>query len=571
MNGRRIYIFPLLLGVILLSSISFSATSVAASFPYSFEGGHFAIIIDLNTDGSDLNVRRDLENGTSWADSIPDDDKDFFLTYMNQSNVDIAYSGLLKYENNFTLGDMYPDYRLLLQYAGKDVELFYINGTAPFQQLVEYFKTPAGEDIFVANNFLGLVAYSANATDQVLDADDEIYMGYTFALSELLAAIDNVLTSFSAPIDLGQFNAVPFFQATAEGWEFGIEYQNLLCLWQLLDVEPNNPLASHLPLTPQFPAGLMYGTGLRAITLFDSLKFTYSVYTTDLGGDLLEISIDSKYDIGETSLLITPETTIDPSEYPSSFISSPSYTLYLPPDVSVIPGLPDNITVNLPDFAFYINDDAQKRIHDETDGFGISVMGATNVFGMDVELPTGFYEDATQSIPIYKQGNTSAPIFQTKFLNKDTYKLLGVDELGYNPADNHNISLELLSPTGWGLPPSTKEYLKFEVGMAHEFTRWVAGQLLPGFDTSTISMYANSSKYVSFIEYPEWSGGQIVHDPTFSAITGVGDSTSSTTISSSTQTSTSTPSSTKPSPGFALMAVLAAGVIVTLLTRRRKK
>ncbi|MFX0091350.1 MAG: hypothetical protein ACFFBD_06265, partial [Candidatus Hodarchaeota archaeon] len=64
MNIRKMYFFSLLLGLLVLSSISFSTIS-ASSFPYSFDGGHFAVVVDLNTDGTDYDIRKDVENGTT--------------------------------------------------------------------------------------------------------------------------------------------------------------------------------------------------------------------------------------------------------------------------------------------------------------------------------------------------------------------------------------------------------------------------------------------------------------------------------------------------------------------------
>ncbi|MFX1534187.1 MAG: Heimdall-CTERM domain-containing surface protein [Promethearchaeota archaeon] len=561
MTSRRIYLLSILLGVVLLSSIVFSVSPVSATFPYPFEGEPFAIVIDLNTGGSDPDILRDLNNGTTWPDSEPDEDREFFLSYLEQDGVEAVYSGLLKYENNVTLGDVYPSYRNALRLAGLDRPLFYINATAPFQQLVEYFQTPAGDDIFVANNFMGLVAYSANATDKVLDAEDEIYLGYTFALSNLLTAINNSLTGHGADLTIRPFNAVPFFESTVSGYEFGITYHNMLVVWQSLDVEPANPLAGSFPSNPEFPSGIVYGQGLKAVTLFDSLEFTYSVSTTDLGDDLLEISINSTYDIGETKLLVTTETSINSAEYPDSYVASPSYTLNLPPAASIIPGFPSSVDINLPDLAFYVNDDAQKRIHDQAGGFGISVMSATNVFGMDVELPVGYYDDATESIPIYKEGDTENPVFLTKFVDKDIYKLLGVEELGYDPTDDHEIGLQIRSPTGWALPSATATFLKFKSDLVLAFTKWVAMQLSPSLSLGDISMYAGNSEYITFIEYPEWSGGQIVNDPTFSAIVGtLGES----------ETTTSQPTSPILTPGFEFLPLFAGCVAFILLIRKRK-
>ncbi|MFX0091720.1 MAG: LPXTG cell wall anchor domain-containing protein, partial [Candidatus Hodarchaeota archaeon] len=67
--------------------------------------------------------------------------------------------------------------------------------------------------------------------------------------------------------------------------------------------------------------------------------------------------------------------------------------------------------------------------------------------------------------------------------------------------------------------------------------------------------------------------GEIVHDPTFSAITSVSGGTETSTTGTEPSTSQPPPTSTtgtRPSPGFALFSALIAGVALTLLMRRRK-
>ncbi|MFX0095133.1 MAG: Heimdall-CTERM domain-containing surface protein, partial [Candidatus Hodarchaeota archaeon] len=64
--------------------------------------------------------------------------------------------------------------------------------------------------------------------------------------------------------------------------------------------------------------------------------------------------------------------------------------------------------------------------------------------------------------------------------------------------------------------------------------------------------------------------GEIVHDPTFSAITSVSGGTETSTTGTETGTSQPPPTSTRPSPGFALFSALIAGVTLILLMRRRK-
>ena len=221
--------------ILLLTLLSFTTPIKATDYAgKSFSDPHFAIEVDLigSGDWTDLleGVAVDpdlvsdlLDPSVTATNSNPNEDLNFFMAYMNLSGIETAYSALEKMEYNLTFGDLLKDdYETIIRVLGQtpafsayltalDTSIFQINATAPFQQLVQHYYTPeymGSKDVFVTNNFMCLVAYSAGTgtNTTTMDMEDELYIGYTFSVQQLTEAINDVLTAEGHTYQIGNFN-----------------------------------------------------------------------------------------------------------------------------------------------------------------------------------------------------------------------------------------------------------------------------------------------------------------------------------------------------------------------------
>ncbi len=248
--------------ILLLVLLSFTSPIKAADYAgQSFSDPHFAIEVDLIGAGNWANptpetpdlVRDLLDPSATTTDSNPNEALDFFMVFMNKSGIETTYSALEKLEYNLTFGDLLkdevydivnalvpikPEYKAALESS-----IFQINATAPFQQLVQHYYTPEymeKDEVFVTNNFMCLVAYTAGTgtNTTTMDMADELYIGYTFSVQQMIDAINDVLLENGHTYQIGDYNYKPSFTQTIDGYNFGIEYSNVFVLWQKIDEIP---------------------------------------------------------------------------------------------------------------------------------------------------------------------------------------------------------------------------------------------------------------------------------------------------------------------------------------------
>jgi hypothetical protein len=307
--------------------------------------------------------------------------------------------------------------------------------------------------------------------------------------------------------------------------------------------------------------------------MFDYLAFEYEFTTQQMSGanDYVLGTVTSHYNIGETNLLITKDNAIpDGSWNNTPFLSDASYTLDIP-DALVnvsIPGagkIPSEVTITIPDLAFYTGDDAKARIRMEN-GFGITVATATTTFGVSVSDPTHANNlDTTSTIDLAMGGNT---YFFTDFTGKDTYKLKGLEDLwGIDPNKDRPVYIIPFDPSGWGITGVAKAYFRVEFELAYGFTKFMASQLTPQLFTmpGTATVYVETVLYFTFTQFPEWYGGEIIHDPSFSAVAAV--------AATGDPTSTDLPPGDTTGlniPGFELISALLAIPPLYALYRKRR-
>ncbi|PWI48680.1 hypothetical protein CEE45_05570 [Candidatus Heimdallarchaeota archaeon B3_Heim] len=429
--------------------------------------------------------------------------------------------------------------------AALESNIFHVNATAPFQQLVQHYNTPWGTEAFVTNNFMGLIAYSKStgADSLRMDSGNNLYMGYTFAVQELADALNANLaphTSYRIP----HFDYEASFEQTVTGYNFGINYTNMLVLWQDVDVELRGPdILSAAGLQLPDTKGNIYGQDIVAVSVLDHLAFEYSfeveeielpttpAITINLG------TVETKYHIGESSFFATIG---DDAAFiaanagiweGSPFIESPSYTLDVPAalqgiDMSTYGSsgiFPDSVSITLPEMAFYIENDAKLRMS-RADAFGLTVITATNWFDVETvsnpQYATHLDDPENPTIDVENNGNV---FFWTSFKDKMTYKLRELDFAPFNidPDVNRDVYVTLFDPSGWTFTNVAKAYFTVELSLAWSSTVFVASKIAPNIVLPGAGQHTevvNQFLYLTFTEFPEWYGGEIYHDPTYTAI-----------------------------------------------------
>ena len=578
---------------------------------HNFAEEYFAIEVDLVGDGTSV-FDPDPENpdlihdllgtATPTGDSNPLEDEQFYLAYMNMSGIETAFSALEKFEHmltfkDFIADDTYDDIwaagALVPQLRDAlEAPLSHVNATAPFQQLVQHFNTPTEDgfkDVFVTNNFMALIAYSTGTGSDplLMDANDDLYIGYTFAIQNLTDAINDALVAHGHD-PIGYYDFESSFATTDTGYEFGIKYTNMLVLWQDIDVAPRGVdvfagTDDHSDFLKTDTGGVIFGGNLVAASLLDYISFDYIFETTVFSGvnEYIEGTVTTEYDIGETNLLITPDDADYIDDNAADWNHDPfagvfQYTLTIPDELASfnfepygLPDIPSSVTVDLPELAFFVDDDAKVRMRKEN-GFGLTVATSTTSFGVDVVDPE--YEHADDTINLNLGGKT---YFFTEFTDKDTYKLLGLEDLwSIDPNTDRDVQIITFDPSGWGAINFgvAKAYFAVEFALAYGFTVFMAKQI-----GEFMSMSSSATAYVSvdllyftFTEFPEWYGGEVIHDPAYSAVAAMAAEPPESSSAAPGDSSEGGEPSDDGIPGFEVLSVLLGILPLYAVYRKRR-
>ncbi|MFX0206483.1 MAG: Heimdall-CTERM domain-containing surface protein [Candidatus Hodarchaeota archaeon] len=547
--------------ILLLTLLTMTFPANAADYAgHDFSEEYFAVEIDLYPDPTNPDVIYDLGTDTAGTDTHEDTDLQFFMSYINDAGHDVAFSALEKMEHWIKLRDLLPSEAVYVieefiggdKAAALDENIFHINATAPFQQLVQHFNTFWGDDAFVTNNFMALVAYSANESDMLLDDGDELYLGYTFTVQALIDEINEVLALNGQTYEIPNYDYEASFEVTPDGYKFGIKYTNMFVVWQEIGMEIKGPDFFGKPELPlPKTEGIVYGRDIVAASVLDHLTFEY-IFTTEETDDLEETdhkptnlgTVETRYHIGETNLLITQDDQNFITDHMDNwtsitsppFVDTPVYELDIPealqnidlnsyglltPDVDPFPA---QIPIPLPQMAFFVGDDAKMRMKLKND-FGLSVVTSTNWYADKViehEPFTTKRWDTRNPIWLKRDGKS---FFKTFFEGKDYYYLQGLDFEPYNinPNEKRDVYVDMFIITPkWGITGVARDYFIIELGLAHGFTKFVAskiasGILYPGEGKIAVERFL----YLTLVEFPEWLGGEIVHDPAYSAVAAV--------------------------------------------------
>ncbi|MHA1226300.1 MAG: hypothetical protein ACTSPV_06110, partial [Candidatus Hodarchaeales archaeon] len=329
--------------IFLLAIISFTSPVSAAGFAdHDFTKKYFAVEVDLAVpDPSNPDVISDLLNASAaTGDSNEDFDLQFYMNYMNNSGIETAFSALEKVEYDLTFADLLSDDVLTVLEGMESYDealstsIFSVNATAPFQQLVQHYATPWGEDVFVTNNFMALVAYSSDPDDQIMDTEDELYLGYTFSVQALVDAVNQVLESQNHSYKIGYFDYEPYFEVTDNSFKFGIHYSNMFVLWQSIKVAPRGvDIFGNSQYIKEDTGGIVFGQDIVAASVLDHLDFEYEFITQQMFGvyNYTLGTVTTHYNIGETNFLAINENEIPTGNWSfDPFTAAPSYTFDVP-------------------------------------------------------------------------------------------------------------------------------------------------------------------------------------------------------------------------------------------------
>lgn len=558
---------------IFLASSSLPAFSAAESMIGTLGtdfSSNFGLVIDLNAQGNpntntiDTNVQvlQNLDPSTSNSqvnpvDQNPTYDQQFQFSNFKVDGVNNIYLALNKMEFNITAS-----------LGGKSFNLGHVNGSAPFQTLLQYFKSTTGADVLVANTFRGLIAYTTSPSNGTLDSTDQAYFGYSFVEQHLLNYLNSSVTNKGFPaIQPYGFENLYF----PSNHTFGMKYTNYLVVWQ------NAQTADPTGVSGTAFNNVATGGQMVGASLFKYLKFTYQVVPVVANSTTTIVKVVTNYDLGPMEWLITTDnansyTNIvnnDPVIDSTNSFHTSAYQINFQFNTGLSAPLPSAIvvSVNVPELSFYTNDAVPERINAAAmqtagvDGMGIAVVSSTNaiVVGSTVNAPAQKTNSQDINIPL-SFGSTQ--FFETDFSGKSTYTRYfnnGTTESGLPVY----ISLRDMSHLSDILDTSSlvSPYFGLQSLQTLGIAIYSAMQLSSGFTTSnTVGLQVDHTDYVTFVEMPQWSGLQVTQDPTFSAVAAVSGNGSSSGNGVSTG-----------APGFEFYAVVLSIIPIFLYRKKTRK
>ncbi|MFW9994444.1 MAG: Heimdall-CTERM domain-containing surface protein [Candidatus Odinarchaeota archaeon] len=603
MKRKSFYLSGTVFMVMLLLSLTSQAvtgqTTMENITGYTFGDEYFAIDVDFNSDPGDSStfpssakLLADYVNPSNPKITTDpegtDKDRQFFASYVNTSGVETGYMALEKIEQDVVIKHniLIPDgYTLPV----------HVNGTSPFQALMQHYESYE-QDVFVTNFFNGFIAYLTTPADPWLDPSDTRYLGYTLAEENLYNLINTQLDAHSWDLIEPYGWGAEFNEPTTSGGitetSWSMEYSNLMVFWQ--DARATFPVPTSLLGAVIIGAeGLVTGGNLVAASLFDSVKFGYTMTEnttseTDTTGATWEVTrstITADYNLGPVSLLITRDdsTTLDTIRGAFSEINDTN-SFILPGgymDIASVNifGTDYVFRVMIPTLTFYRDVAARLRIsaaamQSYASGMGFSVVSSTNL--VSVGETVSFPDAVTGQGVEYSIAVGDTDVFETSFVGKDEYDLDRSIDGGY--VSTYPIRVDTGYMLGSALNIFT-EYFDIEAEKMLDYLVFLARQVSPVIDSldpdpADILMKIANAGYMTFVQMPEWSGYPVISDPTFSAVAAVKTSTG--TESSSTATEETKPSSTTGGgiwgsvPGFELLAVVATLPVIAFIYRRRR-
>lgn len=499
-----------LVTIFLLLVLSFMTPLAVAATPtplayitdHSFSEEYWGILYDF----AGLNIEKDYTPGTysgmsldptygQAGDNLTDTDSKFWITYTNIGNVQSIYMAMQNFSWDLDSGYNSSKY-----------------GCAPLQFLVQHF-TPEGNPfahVFVVNRFLGLMAYEDNKTDGdegIPDDSDKMFIGWAFYsgffkyyINQLFkndtipeyARIDNSTQTEAIPINITKTSSSGEVQYT-----YGMSYKNLFVAWQNLSATQGADQTN-----------INLGNFVAA-SIIKELNFTYVTTlksSSTAGSSIVETRV--KYDIGNmTDLWIFGE-----SNGVANYFGGNHYPL-------------DSIENEV---AYYNTTNAIKsRLsgNETHPGFSLGIINTANIMTISLSSLIG----SSQNNFVNPLGTILGDI--TTSIGKAINKVGGKPayEIDFTSTQNYTLDGETDHESNTLVINKSKIITPMEFAGAFKIAYFLAGLIgnytgNTGLIASAIMSYVLSKLSVTSFYYitcfPEWAGGTIEQDPTFTAYTG---------------------------------------------------
>ncbi|TXT64716.1 MAG: hypothetical protein BAJALOKI3v1_170001 [Promethearchaeota archaeon] len=425
------------------------------------------------------------------SDDITNIDSKFFFTYSNIRNVRSLYMAF----QNFTW----------------DVGNTSAYGCAPYQLLIQHFRPPNNQriNIFSINRFLGLLAYRENSSTQVEkvpDENDELYMGWAFYSEWHKYIVNQIFGAVGAPAYFndslsvqGTATPIPIEETSPDTFKFGMSYQNIFLLWQKISVEEGlDDTVTDVDLLQK----------CAAFALISEINFTYtiSIGPSEISG-YSKLTTTTEYDIGElTDLWILGDNSSVANFFGGSHIDLSTYS-----------------NINL---SYYntTGDGVKNRLggNETIPGFSLAVINNANLMIVNLGRPfqgytytgsTNFTDQTGNSLGISTRNISEAnynfegdPAYKIDFASKPDYILNGGDTY---PAPTRVLANELIRTN---VSLLQRLYVRTLMGT---LVAKLTGSPLAGLLT-LFNSRIDTAQFYYVTCFPEWSGGSIEQDPTFS-------------------------------------------------------
>lgn len=544
-------LFVLLLVLTSASSPALAQTTIK-DLGHSWDDNFFAIVADVNQPMDSIylvkNLTRQSIAPTATSDVKPLINNNFFLSYINESGIEVGYLALERREK--TANGPY-------------------NQTAPFQALFTHFTNPAGADVFVVVNFDGLIAYSGGgAAARRLDPTDEIYLGVT-AAGQGLHGFLSLLLGFAALRDglppedfkVPAWNVEPFFEVTGDGYSFGMTYYNLLVAW--LDLSGTKEDEDVAKLAENL------GPKVRAVSLFDNVTYRYNVgFNTNEDTGITTASISANYDFGNTKMIGIGFENDPEAEDEEERIGELLKNVGAEKELS---GHVVNLTpLQKGSVMVYSDDLAKLRIHgprDDTPGFGLAVINSATIITIGevtIEkdgkiLNPAAAEDVGSVTMVVNEEKT----FETDYKTKGTYDLLWA-----NGSRRDNLPVfNTIIPTG-----RRGFHTPYFILQRLILVPWLLVIAKELSKQQPSEKQITAEHYFIATQFPAWSGGHIIHDPNFTAYSNP-EAVPPETTSEAPETTSEKPQVSEFSLPFEFELLLSTivGVPILLLRAKRQK
>ncbi len=521
-----------LIGLSLFSSIPIGSAAMETILGHTFEEEYWSVVCDSAGTHlvSDFGPTGSSSSAitTGLTDANPVIDNNYFGAYTNVGGVKSLYLAMQNFSWDITGGV-------------KNTTLY---GCSPYQVLVQHFQPPnePKKHFVVINTFLGLMAYQDNLTDGLSglpDENDTLYMGWSYR-SEFHKFLANVVFLANGMPEWMFFDnttrttAVPIpCEKVGTTYRYGMSYKDVFILWQKIGGSEIDGAVT----------GAQVLEGVSAFAMLDELNFTFVVdykLSTE-NPEYGEVTTSTEYDIGQMSEL----WIVGDNESVATEFGGVNFDLSTP-DI---------------DLAYYNSSDVSTRLtgNSTTPGYGLAVVNTAKVYGFElvntflgelpVTLPHSNFTDSSndtlgvgmETITESEFNSSGNPAYKIDFAGKPNYTLNGVDEYAAPTRVLRNEAVNINPGPGIFERVFLGTLISMFVG--NITGNWLAG-VASGFQIFLVDFYYATC-------FPEWSGGTINQDPTFTAFVA------------------------PPSSNNLIWVIAGAGIIglaaIVLILRRRRK